>query len=138
MGIPTVHLSNFVDEAGLIVFCHWAAAPVHIHVRRLLGAHGHHQLLLVVVVLLVHLFHCDVGVRSHEPLDSALLDGLAEFLRGDIPQDDLQRLIRQLQLLCQGRETGQHQRQSQDSGQQLFHTGDLLVNVIFQPSGWTA
>ncbi len=96
MIILSIHISQIIAEAGLIVLSHGAAAPVHIHIRGLLGRHGYNQLLLVVVILLMNLIHRNIRVIFHESGHSAFLYGFGRILGRNIPESNGQGLIGQL------------------------------------------
>ena len=96
MVVCIVHLGDVVDKTGLVILGHGAAAPVLVHIGALAGAHSHHQLLLVVVILLVDQFNGDVGIILHEPGNGALVLALAGLFCSSAPYQDVERLCRQL------------------------------------------
>ena len=81
MVIGIKHIRDIIYETGFVVFCHRAAAPVDIHIRRLLGAHRHHQLLFVIIILLMHQINGDIGVVIHKSLYCPFHCGLAGIFR---------------------------------------------------------
>ena len=101
MIIGVEQLCDIIHMAGLVILSHRAAAPVNVHIRALVSAHGNDQLLLVVIVLLMYLVDGDVRIIRHESLNSAFLNALGRILGSDIPKGDGQRLRGQLRnVLC--------------------------------------
>lgn len=96
MVVCIVHLGDVVDKTGLVILGHGAAAPVLVHIGALAGAHSHHQLLLVIVVLLVDKFNIDVGIVFHKPGNCPLKLALARLFGSGAPHKNIERLCRQL------------------------------------------